>query len=330
MARLGLTSIPYTKLHASLAQLLHKQGFLSQVHLGGPSPPAACFPAAVPDNHHISAAPHRDRSPTSPEAALDDVVHNRARTPAALRALGYDTASIAHALDAGRLTLSELDAAGWTEPALDFLLTRTLTPPGELQPLAPEAQSLVDNANLPSHLERLPVDLPAAELSSRLRHRLLSRQVITRDLLAYIAGPAAFHTPRQLAQTRPALSHLSLDLPTSQPPATLPPEYRDPHALEHPSRITHSNRASRRLWLGLKYWEGSPVLTKARLISKPTKRLWLNSRELGLVVRGSAAGEVRGMGKVGECVFVSTDRGVMEARECVERRVGGTALCRVW
>jgi ribosomal protein S8 len=34
--------------------------------------------------------------------------------------------------------------------------------------------------------------------------------------------------------------------------------------------------------------------------------------------------------QVGECIFVSTDKGIMEARECVERKIGGQVLCRVW
>jgi ribosomal protein S8 len=36
------------------------------------------------------------------------------------------------------------------------------------------------------------------------------------------------------------------------------------------------------------------------------------------------------MTRVGEMIAVSTDRGVLEARECVERKIGGQALCRVW
>ncbi|EMC94460.1 hypothetical protein BAUCODRAFT_73861 [Baudoinia panamericana UAMH 10762] len=190
LARLGLTSIPYTKLHLSLALLLHKQGFLSQVKLGGPSPPASCFPAATPDNHSITAAPHRDRSPRSPEAALYDVVYK------------------------GQ-TEEQLRREGFGEEAIQF-------------------------------------------------------------------------------------------------------------ALEHP------NRASRRLWLGLKYWDGMPVLRKAQMVSKPTKRIWLDSRDLGRLVRGRAAGQVKPITRIGEILAVTTDKGIMDARECVERQIGGMPLCRIW
>lgn len=83
------------------------------------------------------------------------------------------------------------------------------------------------------------------------------------------------------------------------------------------------------------------------MVSKPTRRVWLGSGEIAALVRGGygdAAAGARGDGKrdrglrdmgvkaltrPGECLFVSTDRGVLEARECVERKVGGMLLCRV-
>lgn len=80
----------------------------------------------------------------------------------------------------------------------------------------------------------------------------------------------------------------------------------------------------------MKYYESKPVLSKARMISKPTKRIWLNAVDLGKVVRGRQAGEVKPLTKVGEIMAISTDRGIMEARECVERCIGGQPLCRVW
>ena len=50
--------------------------------------------------------------------------------------------------------------------------------------------------------------------------------------------------------------------------------------------------------------------------------------ELEALCRGEKRGYVRGLRGVGECLFVSTDRGIMEARECVERKLGGMLLCR--
>lgn len=96
------------------------------------------------------------------------------------------------------------------------------------------------------------------------------------------------------------------------------------------STVTQANRASRRLWLGLKYWDGDAVLSKAQMISKPTRRIHLGAADLARVVRGKQAGYVKGMTRIGECVFLSTDRGIMEARDAAERQLGGLMLCRVW
>lgn len=90
-----------------------------------------------------------------------------------------------------------------------------------------------------------------------------------------------------------------------------------------------TNPAQRRLWLGLKYWENQPVLSKMSLVSKPTKRIYLNHVDLGTIARGREAGYVKGLTKPGECLFVTTDRGILEARECVETKTGGMVLCRV-
>lgn len=79
----------------------------------------------------------------------------------------------------------------------------------------------------------------------------------------------------------------------------------------------------------MKYWNNEPVLGKMEMVSKPTKRIWMDVEGLGGVIRGREAGHVKGLTRPGECLFVSTDKGILEARECVERRVGGMLLCRV-
>ncbi|KAF1939104.1 ribosomal protein S8 [Clathrospora elynae] len=90
------------------------------------------------------------------------------------------------------------------------------------------------------------------------------------------------------------------------------------------------NPARRRLWLGLKYWQNEPVLKNMKLVSKPTRRIWLTSEDLGKITRTRESSYVKGLTHPGECMFVTTDRGILEARECVERKLGGMALCRVW
>ncbi|KAI9682076.1 MAG: hypothetical protein M1817_000130 [Caeruleum heppii] len=111
------------------------------------------------------------------------------------------------------------------------------------------------------------------------------------------------------------------------PPLMLSPTSLQP--LEPPEPVTQTNIATRRLWLGLKYWNNEPVLSQMKMISKPTKRIWMDAEGLGHLIRGRDSNYVRGLRKTGECLFVTTDKGIMEARECVERRIGGMLLCRV-
>ncbi|KAL3475160.1 ribosomal protein S8 [Aspergillus californicus] len=93
--------------------------------------------------------------------------------------------------------------------------------------------------------------------------------------------------------------------------------------------LTQSNIASRRLWLGLKYWRSQPVLSKISMVSKPTRRITIDVAGLRDVIRGQRSDYVEGLRSPGENLYLSTDRGVMEARECVEKKLGGLVLCRV-
>jgi ribosomal protein S8 len=96
-----------------------------------------------------------------------------------------------------------------------------------------------------------------------------------------------------------------------------------------PEPVTQTNVATRRLWLGMKYWNNEPVLSEMKMISKPTRRIWMDTEGLGRIVRGNKAGYVDGLTRPGECLYVSTDKGILESRECVDRKVGGMLLCRV-
>lgn len=93
--------------------------------------------------------------------------------------------------------------------------------------------------------------------------------------------------------------------------------------------VTQENIASRRLWVGLKYFNNRPVLEKIKLVSKPKRRVWMPVLDLEQLARGERRGYVKGLRAVGEAMFVSTDQGIMEIRECTERRIGGMLLCRV-
>lgn len=99
-----------------------------------------------------------------------------------------------------------------------------------------------------------------------------------------------------------------------------------------PEPVTTANVANRRLWVGLKYWDGKPVLSKATMISKPSRLMTVEVSELARLTRGFPAtlkgGVVPGL-NLGECMFLATSRGVLESREALARKVGGLLMCRV-
>lgn len=104
----------------------------------------------------------------------------------------------------------------------------------------------------------------------------------------------------------------------------------DPETAETqaPEPVTHANVATRRLWLGLKYWDGKPVMKSVVPVSKPKRLVTMNLDGLERIVRGLPSKAFPGL-TLGESLFVSTDVGVLEAREAVERHRGGLLLCRV-
>jgi ribosomal protein S8 len=83
------------------------------------------------------------------------------------------------------------------------------------------------------------------------------------------------------------------------------------------------------LWIGLKYWQNESVLGKIKMVSKPTRRVHIDVEGLRRVVRGEDSGVVGGLRSPGESIYLSTDIGILEARECVEKKTGGLVLCRV-
>ncbi|KAK4231157.1 ribosomal protein S8 [Podospora fimiseda] len=108
--------------------------------------------------------------------------------------------------------------------------------------------------------------------------------------------------------------------PTPPPPEALLTTETEP--------VTTANVANRRLWIGLKYWNNQPVMSKLQPVSKPSRRVTATIPELAKVARGFRAGHLLGL-NVGELMFISTDKGVLEIREALEKKSGGLVLCRV-
>ncbi|XXH05356.1 hypothetical protein Hte_011782 [Hypoxylon texense] len=97
-----------------------------------------------------------------------------------------------------------------------------------------------------------------------------------------------------------------------------------------PEPLTTANVADQRLWVGLKYnpGGGDPVFGYIRPISTPKRPTSANLRKLERLARGIDAHPHRGL-NLGECIMLSTDRGTLEIREAIERKVGGRLLCRI-
>jgi small subunit ribosomal protein S8 len=92
--------------------------------------------------------------------------------------------------------------------------------------------------------------------------------------------------------------------------------------------VTSANVATRRLWLGLKYWKNEPVMRNVTAVSRPRRLINARLPELERVTRGFPSGYVKGL-NLGESLFLSTPLGILEIREAVERKTGGLVLCRV-
>ncbi len=90
--------------------------------------------------------------------------------------------------------------------------------------------------------------------------------------------------------------------PTPPPPEALLSLETEP--------VTRANVATRRLWLGLKYWNNEPVMRNLHPVSRPSKHVTLKLDDLERVPRGFPAGHVKGL-NLGESLFLSTDRLVL-------------------
>ncbi|KAI1321543.1 ribosomal protein S8 [Xylariaceae sp. FL0255] len=95
-----------------------------------------------------------------------------------------------------------------------------------------------------------------------------------------------------------------------------------------PEPLTSANASRQRLWLGLKYSNQTPVLGKMRAISTAKRAVTASLPELERLARGFDASYQQGL-NIGESMIVNTDRGTLEIREALERKVGGLLLCRV-
>ncbi|GME73043.1 unnamed protein product [Ambrosiozyma monospora] len=96
-----------------------------------------------------------------------------------------------------------------------------------------------------------------------------------------------------------------------------------------PVEVTPDNISSRRLWLGMKYRENKPVLSKFQLISKPNRRVFCTSSDLRNFAAGQRFRFVKPL-QPGEVIFVRTrEKEVIDLHEAVKKQLDGELLCRI-
>ena len=83
------------------------------------------------------------------------------------------------------------------------------------------------------------------------------------------------------------------------------------------TRVEHANNKSD-LEIELKYFDGDPVISKIRRVSKPGRRVYSSVKEIEPVRNGLGIS------------ILSTPKGVMSDAVAREQNVGGEVLCQVY
>ncbi|KAF2102953.1 hypothetical protein NA57DRAFT_52494 [Rhizodiscina lignyota] len=332
--RLGITSISLTKLHLALALCLQKQGFISTVQIGGQKPPEPLRDTILPqDAQTLTYDEYRDLMDLfseNKEARRHMPWHHVPERPKGdINALGSDILYAIHNSSAEQRAASRTSEVRDVDASSPEAPEPTPTPPsiqdGEALPTLSEEQYALKPWMF---LYRNASPLP---LTSYLTNPSLFTTNTSQRLLSFERWQASQNALAHGHQSSSA-AHLALQPWDAYPDPH--PFWRSYRAAPNPWALIPANPAQRRLWLGLKYWNNEPVIGSMGLVSKPTRKVTLRLLDLGKLVQGMNAKSekgviVRGLNKVGECLFVRTPLGMLEARECVQRRVGGMAMCRV-
>lgn len=95
-----------------------------------------------------------------------------------------------------------------------------------------------------------------------------------------------------------------------------------------PTSYAAARASDKRVWAELKYRHDRPVLNKMRLVSSPSRRIFMDKDEIRRFVRGSRVKFVPGLG-LGEVALVKSNEGWVDGREAVRRGLGGEVIARV-
>ncbi len=88
--------------------------------------------------------------------------------------------------------------------------------------------------------------------------------------------------------------------------------------LEREGYLAGADTQKSSLSMTLAYRAGKPALNGVKRISKPSRRVYLGTRELKSVKRGHGL------------LILSTPAGILTGKEAKEKRLGGEALFEIW
>ncbi|TDL19642.1 ribosomal protein S8 [Rickenella mellea] len=97
-----------------------------------------------------------------------------------------------------------------------------------------------------------------------------------------------------------------------------------------PQKFHDVGEAQRRIWAELKYRDDRAVLNHMELISRPSRRIFMDINEVRRICSGRRAQQVKPLG-LGEVAVVQTrskEHEWLEAREALRLNIDGEVLCR--
>lgn len=97
-----------------------------------------------------------------------------------------------------------------------------------------------------------------------------------------------------------------------------------------PAAFHEVGDAQKRIWIELKYREDRPVLSSMSLVSKPSRRVFMETSEIRRICSGRRAQTIKPLG-LGEIAVVKTkskEHEWLEAREALQMRLDGEVVCR--
>ncbi|KAJ3495860.1 hypothetical protein NLJ89_g10568 [Agrocybe chaxingu] len=97
-----------------------------------------------------------------------------------------------------------------------------------------------------------------------------------------------------------------------------------------PDEFTTAKPSEQRIWATLKYRDDQPVLQTMELISRPSRRVFMELSDIRLICSGRRSGQVKPLG-MGEVAMVRTrdkEHEWLEAREALLLKIPGEAVCR--